>query len=340
MERFLKSRYQIGEQIGEGPFSFTYKGDLIGTQVPVIIKIYKRSALNSPLINKLKPKVLKMVNLDYPYIAKILDGDYGWQGYYFVREYVEGIALSDLLETQSYDLNSSLEIIKRICGALRFAHENKVIHGSLGAKNVFISSRKELKVVDFLLEGKVRSNIDLLAKQTMVDSRYLSPEQIKGETVTDLSDIYSTGVLLYHLLTGTLPFNGKDNLEIAMKHLNHMPEAPSSLNPEIPSYLDEIVLKAMEKDPVMRFRKIKEIEESINEKALVYKGAEVDLTNLIYDDIDVMDFDDDKKDELKIKKDKPIKKKQNLLLWVFFIILVAIASGLWYSFIQDFIKVR
>ena len=90
MERFLKSRYRIGEPLGENPFSVTYKGYLIGTEVPVVIKIYKRAALNSPLINKLRPKVTKIISLDHRNIARVIDGDYGWQGFYFVREFIEG----------------------------------------------------------------------------------------------------------------------------------------------------------------------------------------------------------------------------------------------------------
>ncbi|MFC1559641.1 serine/threonine protein kinase [Candidatus Margulisiibacteriota bacterium] len=340
MDRFLKSRYKIGKKIGEGPFSFTYEGFLIGTQVPVIIKVYKRAALNSPLINKLRPKVMRMIGIDHPLIAKILDGDYGWQGYYFVREFIDGDDLGELLSTEAFDVDTSVNIAKRVAEALHFAHDNDVIHGALSANNIFITRKKELKLVDFILEGKVRSNIDLLAHQTSFDSRYLSPEQIKGEEVSELSDIYSFGVVLYQLLTGTLPFNGDNNLEIAIKHLTERPQAPSTLNPNVPEYLDEIVLKCLEKDPVMRFKRIGEIEESLKEKALIFKGAEVDLSNLIYDDMEAIDPGISQAEEPQKKAKKPARRKPNVFMWILFFILIAIASGLWYSFIQGLISTR
>ena len=112
MEKFLKSRYKIGEKIGENPFSFTYKGYLMGTEVPVVIKIYKRTALNSPLINKLRPKVTKIISLDHPNIARVIDGDYGWQGFYFIREFIEGENLEEFLLHNTPDMAFSIELVK------------------------------------------------------------------------------------------------------------------------------------------------------------------------------------------------------------------------------------
>jgi len=339
MERFLKSRYKIGEKIGESPFSFTYKGFLIGSQVPVIIKIYKRAALNSPLINKLKPKVIKMISLDHPSIAKVLDGDYGWQGYFFVREFVEGEPLDEILTHEALNVDTALNVGKRICETLRFAHDNGLLHGALGSNNIFVSNKKELKLVDFILEGKVRGNLDLLAHQASFDARYLSPEQILGEPVTYQSDIYSFGIVLYQLLTGELPFKGS-GLEVAIKHLKEEPAPPSSLNPNVPSYVDEIVLKALEKDPVMRFRRISEVDDSLAGKTLIFKGADVDLSNLIYDDTETLEPEVNQEEAAPKKEKKPRKRRSSPLLWAAFFILVAIAAGLWYSFIQGLINIR
>ncbi len=179
MERFLKSRYRIGERIGENPFSFTYKGYLIGTEVPVVIKIYKRSALNSPLINKLRPKVTKIISLDHPNIARVIDGDYGWQGFYFVREYIEGMDLNALLALNKPDLAFSVEIMKQVLSSLAVAHAEDLIHGAISGRNIFLVG-KEVKVTDFILEPAVRISPILLAAAATADSSFMSPEQVSG----------------------------------------------------------------------------------------------------------------------------------------------------------------
>src|SRR3989338_10279570 len=100
MEHILKSRYKIGQKISESPFSVTYKGFFIGTDRPVVIKIYKRGTLNSSLIKNMKQKVRDLSQIESPGIAALLDGDYGWQGFYYVREFVEGANLKEILEKE------------------------------------------------------------------------------------------------------------------------------------------------------------------------------------------------------------------------------------------------
>jgi eukaryotic-like serine/threonine-protein kinase len=339
MDRFLKSRYRIGDRIGESPFSFTYKGYLMGTEVPVVIKIYKRSALNSPLINKLRPKVTKIISLDHPNIARVIDGDYGWQGFYFVREYVEGDDLGSIVAKGLPDTDFAVEVIKQVLSALGVAHSENLIHGAISTSNIFLIG-KEVKVTDFILEPAVRISPALLAAAATVNSSYMSPEQLIGEQITPASDIYSVGVVFYQLLTGRLPFDGKGGLDTALKHLRDAIVPPSHFNSNIPDYLDNVIMKMLERDPLQRINKAEDVIESLNKQRLLFNLPNREFMNLIYDeDVEPIEY----REEVEVPKKKPPvkkgrKRKLNKVVLMILLLLIAIASGLWYAFILNFIS--
>jgi eukaryotic-like serine/threonine-protein kinase len=339
MERFLKSRYRIGDRIGESPFSYTYKGYLMGTEVPVVIKIYKRSALNSPLINKLRPKVTKIISLDHPNIARVIDGDYGWQGFYFVREYIEGEDLESYMAKGLPDLTIAVEVIKQVLSALSLAHAENLIHGAISARNIFLAG-KEVKVTDFILEPAVRINPTLLAAAATLNSSFMSPEQIIGEPITPASDIYSVGIVFYLLVTGRLPLDGKSGLDTALRHLSDEMVPPSQLNSSVPDYIDEIIMKMLEKDPLQRISKANDVIESLDKQRLIFNPPNREFVNLIYgEDVEPIEY----KEEIAAPKKKPpVKKgrkmKINKTVLMILVLLIAIASGLWYAFILNFIS--
>lgn len=343
MEKFLKSRYRIGEKMGESPFSVTYKGYLMGTEVPVVIKIYKRAALNSPLINKLRPKVTKIISLDHKNIARVIDGDYGWQGFYFVREYVEGENLDEFLLRGLPGLEAGLDIIKQVLSSLSVAHSENILHGAINNRNIFMTSGREVKLTDFILEPGVRVNPSLLAEAAATDAAYMSPEQIRGEQINNASDIYSTGVVLYQLLTGTLPYIGNGGLDTALQHISSDVEAPSRRNDSVPEYLDDIVLKMLEKDPLQRIGSASDVLDSLNNKRLVFKLPNQDLINLIYNEESepIMYQEEILKKPKKIKPPKTKKMRRiTRTRLVLLLILIAVASGLWYAFILSLINMR
>jgi serine/threonine-protein kinase len=338
MERFLKSRYRIGEMIGENPFSITYKAYLMGTEVPVVIKIYKRAALNSPLINKLRPKVTKIISLDHPNIARVIDGDYGWKGFYFVREFVEGEDLETFLNKGTLNIASAIDIMKQVISALSVAHSNNLIHGALGARNIFISG-KEVKVTDFILEPAVRINPGLLAAAAAINSSYMAPEQIKGEHITAASDIYSAGVIFYQLVTGKLPFSGSGGLDTALKHLSEEIVPPSHLQSGVPDYVDDIIMKMLEKDPLQRINRSEDVLEGLNKQRLIFNLPNREFVNLIYsEDAEPIEYlkEEVKKKKPLIKKFKKIKINRTSVMILS--VLIAIAAGLWYAFILNFIS--
>ncbi len=339
MERFLKSRYRIGDRIGENPFSFTYKGYLMGTEVPVVIKIYKRSALNSPLINKLRPKVTKIISLDHPNIARVIDGDYGWQGFYFVREYIDGEDLESFMAKGLPDLEFAVEVIKQLLSALAVAHAENLIHGAISARNIFLVGR-EVKVTDFILEPAVRISPTLLAAAATLNSSFMSPEQIIGEQITPASDIYSAGIIFYLLVTGRLPLDGKSGLDTALKHLSDETVPPSHLNGKIPDYIDKIIMKMLEKDPLQRISKAEDVIESLNKQRLIFNPPNREFVNLIYgEDVEPIEYKEDiEEPKKKTPAKKGRKRKINRVALMVLLLLIAIAAGLWYAFILNFIS--
>jgi len=168
----------------------------------------------------------------------------------------------------------------------------------------------------------------------------MSPEQIKGEQVTVASDIYSTGVVFYQLVTGRLPFDGQNGLDTALKHLSEEIVPPSHLNGDIPDYINNIIMKMLEKDPLQRINRANDVLESLNKQRLVFKLPNQDLVNLIYgDDAEHIEYKEEMEEPVRrqsAKKGKKRKIKRFTLLIL--LVLIAIASGLWYAFILNFIS--
>ena len=234
----------------------------------------------------------------------------------------------------------SIEIIKEVLNALSVAHVNDLMHGAVSARNIFISQEKDVKVTDFILEPAVRINPSLLAQSTTADPSFMSPEQIKGEDITPTSDIYSTGVVFYQLLTGKLPFAHKGTLDLALNHIISEVAPPSRLNRSVPEYLDDIVLKMLEKDPLQRIGSAADVLQSLEQKRLVFRLPSQEYLDIVYDNSEPLIYDESLE---RAKKTAPAPKKTrkfNIRMLVLLIILIAIASGLWYAFFLNLLNTK
>jgi len=326
MERFLKSKYKIGEQIGENPFSITYKGSFMEGGKPLIIKIYKRGVLNSQLIKEVKKKVRNLREITHPNIAKILDGDYGWQGFYFVRDYIEGKSLAQVLEIKEpLDVTKATRIAISICDALRPAHEMGIIHGALKPENIFLSNSNIPKVTDFVVYGALKSGAPQASEMIMERSRYLSPEEIKGEEPKRASDIYMIGVLLYQMLTARPPFEGNE-LNIALAHLKQEPTPPTEFNSNIPPHLEDIILKAMEKDPLLRFESVSELLSSLHSKSIVERNQMVYIP-----EVSLESSIEEARETGILEETRKRSRKNRLKFWFIILIAAAVLTGVGYA---------
>ena len=182
-------------------------------------------------------------------------------------EYVEGQTLRELLrEGQRLMPNRALEITAGVLGALEYSHRQGIIHRDIKPANVMLATNGDVKVMDF---GIARAVADSGATMTQTanvlgTAQYLSPEQARGETVDARSDVYSTGCLLYELLTGRPPFQGESPVAVAYQHVRENPVPPSTLNPDIGGEADAIVMKALTKNPANRYQSAAEMRTDIN----------------------------------------------------------------------------
>ncbi len=269
MEHILKSRYRIAEKISENPFSVTYKGTLLGSNKPIVIKIYKRGTLNSSLIRDMKQKVKDLTLISYHGIAKLLDGDYGWQGFYYVREYIEGKSLHEIMTgNELIGEEKALLITEESARALEYAHSRGIIHGALKPSNIILDSQGVVHLADFVIEGEIKESIPQKVLTIMQNAYYASPEELLGKPATASSDVYSLGLIFIEMLLGRPVFN-----ETGLKNNLEKLRSATVLNSEtlavLPQYLREILKKALVHDPVQRFTRISEFRESLEKRMLV-----------------------------------------------------------------------
>ena len=342
MERILKSKYKILEKISESESHVTYKGVYVDSDKSLLIKIYKRELLNSVPIKKLKKDIQILTKIDHPQIPRLIDGDYGWQGFYFIREYIDGQSLGEM--KKPLDPETASKIMIRACEILNQVHILEIVCGAFTANNIFTSKGGKVSVSDIGINTSVFGEIDQKAKLLFdTGSKYLAPEVILGEEPTVLSDIYQAGVTLYFILTGEFPQRSLEGLSSSLENIKGSFSPPSAINNKIPKYLDEIVMHCLERDPLLRFESAMQLASSLENKALmINKMEEFELSEINFQsEEEPAQKPGDTIEEEIIKLPGNIKKgsggKINILRWVMFAVWAAIAAGIIYSLINIFV---
>jgi serine/threonine-protein kinase len=337
MERFLKSRYKIGDKISENPFSVTYRGSMLENSRPVIIKIYKRGTLNSKLINRMKQKVKELSLINHHGIARLIDGDYGWQGFYYVREYVEGKSLEQLMGSESgVGEERARAIAEEVCRALESAHAKGIVHGALKPSNIFVDKKGLVKVADFVIEGKIKEAMPQKVISIMDDGRYLSPEELGGQAASASSDIYALGILLGEMLLPQAPL-GKKGLAGGLAKMKQNPLLEEELLARVPRYLQDIISKSLQADPQRRFASVTSFRESLENKNLVERSAAHEEYVKIFENTvtqyggeDISKESESLRDLGRVRLRWGKEKHRNWILA--FILGVALISGMVYAF--------
>jgi len=260
--RLLGGRYELDGVVGRGGMAEVYRARDIRLDRIVAIKTLRTDLARDQIFQaRFRREAQSAASLNHPSIVAVYDtGEDMTSGVpvpYIVMEYVDGRTVRDLLQEGHRLLpERSLEIIDGVLRALDYSHQAGIVHRDIKPGNVMVTRNGDIKVMDF---GIARAMSDAQATMTQTaqvigTAQYLSPEQARGERVDSRSDLYSTGCLLYELLTGRPPFTGDSPVAIAYQHVRENPVPPSRVDPDVPPWADGIVLKAMAKSPADRYQ--------------------------------------------------------------------------------------
>jgi HAMP domain-containing protein len=260
------ARYEIQSVLGKGGMGIVYKAHDRDLDDLVAIKTLRGDALSADpsLLERFKQEIRLARRITHPNILRTHDlGETGGLRY-LSMEFVKGITLKNLVESgQILPTPVALRIAKQICAGLAAAHEVGVIHRDIKPQNILIEPTGGLKIMDFGI-ARLTQDRGMTATGTVVGTPdYMSPEQARGVALDFRSDIYSTGVVLYEVFTGSLPFEGDSPLAVVLKHVQEKPPAPQTVNPRIDLKIAAIVLKCMEKDPAQRYQTVNELYEAL-----------------------------------------------------------------------------
>jgi eukaryotic-like serine/threonine-protein kinase len=261
--RLVGGRYELGELIGYGGMAEVHRGRDTRLNRDVAIKVLRADLARDPsFLTRFRREAHSSAGLNHPSIVAVYDTgeDHAPDGTpvpFIVMEYVEGRTLRDILKSEGrLPARRAMEITADICAALDFSHRNGIVHRDIKPANVMITPTGAVKVMDFGIARAVADTSSTVTQTANVigTAQYLSPEQARGEAVDARSDVYSTGCLLYELVTGVPPFQGDSPVAVAYQHVRENPVMPSARNPEVPRAIDSIVMKALAKNQYNRYQ--------------------------------------------------------------------------------------
>ncbi len=289
----LDNRYELTELIGVGGMADIYKATDLTENRTVAVKILKNEfAKSEDFLRRFRNESKAIALLSHKNIVKIYDVGFTDKIQYIVMEYIDGITLTEYIERQGVlKWQDAVHFTLQILRALQHAHDRGIVHRDIKSQNVMLLADGTIKVMDFGIAHFNRETDKTISEKAIGSVHYISPEQAKGEVTDEKSDIYSVGVMLYEMLTGVKPFDGDNPVSIALKHMQAVPRRMSEINSSIPEGLEEITMKAMQKQPSERYQTagemIKDIEEFKKNPSIVfeYKYFSTDGSTKYFDKI-------------------------------------------------------
>ena len=255
-EKILANRYRLTEQIGMGGMAIVYRAVDLRTGHNVAVKVLRPEYNeDSEFISRFQREAEAASKMTHHNIVNLLDVGMDGENRYLVMEYVQGKTLKTVIQERG-KLSPALagQIAIRILSALEHAHRNGIVHRDIKPQNILVHADGHIKVADFGIARIANSSTLTKGDNVMGSVHYFSPEQAKGEGANATSDLYSTGIVLYEMLTGKVPYDGDNPVAVAMQHLHATPVPIQNLAPDVPPALVRVCMKAMEKNPAMRYQ--------------------------------------------------------------------------------------
>ena len=345
----INDRYEIVKTIGEGGMANVYLANDTILDRKVAIKVLRGDLSNDEkFIRRFQREALSVSNLSHPNIVEVYDvGEEDGQ-YYIVMEYIEGKTLKQLLKKrETLTLTEVIDIMLQLTDGLAHAHESYIIHRDIKPQNIMILDNGLVKITDFGIATALNATQLTQTNSVMGSVHYLPPEQANGKSATVKSDIYSLGILMYELITGSVPFKGDNAVEIALKHMKEKIPSIRKQNPTIPQTVENIVIKATAKNPRNRYDSVKEMHEDLE---VCMEKENVKKVTFEYPENDIDDSEPitNKKEKKKIEKpkveyvekeedipeeeiiDSPKKKNTIILLLTGIVLFLLIIAGIFW----------
>jgi serine/threonine protein kinase len=272
----LAGRYRFDELVGEGSFARVFKVYDLHRRVYLAAKVLRGDIAQEPaFLERFRREAAVLAKLQHPHIVRYYDIIESDDVVFILTDYITGRTLQSLLRQRREPITpmESLEYLRPLAAGLYFAHREGVAHRDLKPSNILLDANGHLYITDFGIARILSDTSTLTVDTTVGTPHYMSPEQIMAGQITQATDIYALGVMLYQMYTGQLPFTGATQgasgttaaVRIVYEHLHMRPIPPTQLNPALSKAVEDVVLRCLEKDPAQRYLSVEEVYEALNE---------------------------------------------------------------------------
>ncbi len=259
--KILGKRYEITEKIAQGGMSVVYKAlDLNLNRYDAIKVLNQEFASNKEILERFKQEANAVAFLSHPNIVNIYNVGSEDNIHYIVMEYVKGDTLKEIIRAKGHLSNEeTLNYSYQIARALESAHNSNIIHRDIKPQNIIVTKDGLVKVTDFGIAKHSDSATITNSGKIIGSAHYFSPEQARGNMTDQRSDIYSLGITMYEMVTGSVPFDAESPITIALKHMQEALPSPRKLNSKVSDGLEKVIMRATEKNPIERYQKIEDL---------------------------------------------------------------------------------